>query len=290
MSKMIKVGINYNQVEIPKELAIESTTIKDMLDDCGYDQESIHIDSLHLSVINAKDIELLLKVFPHISHAWKEESSKIERARMFEIAKMMNMRRIMSYMMYSNVTLFRQHISDQDVMKACLEHCNGYAYHLLQKILELDDRKVFRLACTMLQDFVAAEQYSKYWLYEVRLNGTIIIFLLEQKYALKRIKASEYEKYRLPGNSEFYDDGNAIIPMDEFTKISYIVNEPFYIFCQEKDDSNLYALALEGYGDGTDCRVVDVDLEELSTSSTEIFAVVPVNSKYFLLDTIVFGL
>ena len=189
--------------------------------------------------------EWILKFLPdmwNVEIDFKHSAQVMRIDQILETAISLDMRPIMSYIIWCCTAEYRcKYLKVMNIMKACIENCNGAANKLLQMIISLNDRKTYQLAIYLLDDFIAMEQNSKITLIEVcdySREGTArqslerrFLFVSHDYPRLVpvKIKSNNYKKYLI----EITDYELEILIRDNFDHF------PHRIY-QERLESNIF--------------------------------------------------
>lgn len=183
-----------------KDLIMQSTVIQDMLNDCGgelpdeislpnvisdIDQETID----ELKYISERDIDVwIIPKVPTVLPIFQENT--------LQLAIRMDMRYMISKIMYACHKLFEKFIEVPNVLKACLENCNGYAYHVLRAIIDLNKIRPLATAIYHLQEIIDAEKNTKSVLTTSCSRGILSLQLINgDKFFVQRMRSIDIQQH-----------------------------------------------------------------------------------------------
>lgn len=213
--------------QFSKKLLLQSTVIQDMLSDCGGELPSEITLPNVISDISDHTVDELEKIMNMKIKIWKKvvplRGDMLITEDTLQLAIRMDMRYLISKILYLSTSLFAKFIEIPNVLKACIENCNGYAFHVLAIIKILGKRPLI-VALYHLQEIVDAEKNTRLILYQRYILGGIQLGFVESKYVLKLIKFQDIENYKIDSdvNPDFkeldIDDAEGEIPTPSFIR------------------------------------------------------------------------
>lgn len=204
-----------NRYKISRRLAKLSTIFQDATDSTKIDiPDSIDLPNIGSNFDN-DILEMLDSILDTLDKSWSkdpnelsESSSKIETILhtntqptiqiMMDITVRLDIRPVISYIMWKSTTIFELYHLNQNVVKACIENCNGYAYNILSRFFDSDYRKSQQLAIYMIDDFIKAEKLTNKIFYEISHDDIWLYNLVDLPYVLTMIDPIDYKKYAFP--------------------------------------------------------------------------------------------
>ena len=112
----------------------------------------------------------------------------------YEIALLFEMKDLISELIYTTMSLFRKYITDNFVFYACLENCNGYAYHILKRICDNNLLEQMEFRMSKIREYEINSEYIVAIMYSEFGNQ----FMIEKfKYIPVKIDAKDYKSYTI---------------------------------------------------------------------------------------------
>lgn len=172
-------------LKLSKDLALQSTIIKHMLEDCSGDlPENLDMPNV-AKTITQDNIDALEKLKDDCSIWTFEIHGKHVTESNFQAAILLDMRRCISNMLYNSPKeLFISHITKLDVLLACLENCGGKAFNILQCFLESHNLKLLSFAQYHIEKFIMYEKSTDQICYHFLIDSNISFTLESNKFGV----------------------------------------------------------------------------------------------------------
>lgn len=180
---------------ISRRLALESTIISDMVSDCNEFPSNIEVENLvqDIKMICLHELE---EYFINFKDQWIIPHPKCPNIlcpkELMKLAIRFDMRRIMSIIAYWNSDHLDAFLVDQNILKACLENCNGYAYHILEQLKDCCPNS-YGTIMYHLKEFPKYDKLSNKTLIHVQKGFKSELILQPNGYMVRHIYLKNFE-------------------------------------------------------------------------------------------------
>ena len=189
-----------DEYAISKQLALESTIIQDMISDCQEFPKELTIPNLtkDLDLTLFKHLEKLSQDHSEWIELYPDSSIKCDPEPLLKIAIRFDMRRLISLLIYYyKEDFYEKYLSIPNILKACLEHCNGYSYHIIDPLREGSYPKTYACILTHIHDFPSKDTKSGMTLICVVSGCHSSIIVHEHGYIPVLIHPDNFDKYNI---------------------------------------------------------------------------------------------
>lgn len=142
--------------QFSKELLLHSTIIQDMMSHCeGELPSNIELPNVvrEISPLAIKELEKVKNWEPLNYNDLKEDSGRHIKKETLDLAVLLDMRDLIPVIIFGTDGIdFFEELQIPNILKACIEHCNGQTYTMLRVILKCSSLKVTR-TCFILKNF-----------------------------------------------------------------------------------------------------------------------------------------